>query len=606
MSTFSDLGLSDALVKNIGKLGFETPTPIQAEAIPHLLKGDSDLVGLAQTGTGKTAAFGLPLIELCNTRSKTIQGLVLCPTRELCLQIHRELSNFASHRSSLSIVAVYGGADIRRQIKAIRDGAQIIIATPGRLLDLMNRKVIDLSRLKSVTLDEADEMLNMGFQEDIDSILDGTPDERSTWLFSATMPKSVERIAKRYMTDPIELSTSAKNIANRDISHQFIVVKKSDQIDLLRLFLDANPEIFGLVFCRTRRDTKEVADKLESAGYNSDALHGDLNQTQRDRVMGRFRKKKIQVLVATDVAARGIDVNDITHVFNFNIPDDLAFYTHRSGRTARAGKKGESIIFLSPREKSKLRRLENVIQAKFKQIDRPDTRKIVANQINHFLEKVFATPVHAAAEQFVKDSAALLEDLSKEEFLARILSLRFEKTLANADRQSDSRPQRKSYERESSYSDDRYDRKRKSPKKDYERKSERKFEKKSERRSEKESVDYSDGTLQKMFVNLGSMDMESKKDLVKFISDSGGIDKSDIVNVDFDKRNSYFYIDKKIGKKLSARFKGTEFEGRPLRINPDSGDFPKEKKKKSKDKKDKKRTTPKGKKRKAFGLKSKR
>ena len=348
MNEFSILGLSKPLIDAIEELGFIQPTPIQSKAIPELLQNDTDLVGLAQTGTGKTAAFGLPLVELVETSERHTQALILAPTRELCLQIANELKQFGKHFPLLKIVEVYGGADIGRQIREVKKGAQIIVATPGRLRDMINRRAVNLNQVEYVVLDEADEMLNMGFKQEIDDILDNTPEDKLTWLFSATMPEDVRRISLNYMSNPLELNVGSKNTANDDIDHQYVVTRPSERYEVLRRYLDFDSEIFALVFCRTRGDSKELADQLARDGYNADALHGDLNQAQRDRVMDGFRTGRLRVLIATDVAARGIDVNDITHVFHFNIPEDRAFYTHRSCRTGRAGKKGISLVLCHP------------------------------------------------------------------------------------------------------------------------------------------------------------------------------------------------------------------------------------------------------------------
>jgi ATP-dependent RNA helicase DeaD len=344
--TFSELGLREEVLQSINDLGFEAPTPIQQSAIPHLLKSDSDLVGLAQTGTGKTAAFGLPLVNNIQDQYDLTQGLVICPTRELCLQISKDLENYAKYDRKTAVVAVYGGTDIRRQITQIKQGATIIVATPGRLVDLIQRRAVKLQDVRFVVLDEADEMLNMGFKEDIDSILDQTPDEKNVWLFSATMPKEVADIAKNYMTNPLEVSIGHKNQGNVNIEHIYYTVREKDRYAALKRLIDVNPDIFGLVFCRTRHETQHVAENLSKDGYNAEPLHGDLSQAQRDNVMKRFRERTVQLLVATDVAARGIDVDNITHVINYQLPDDIENYTHRSGRTARAGKKGESLVLI--------------------------------------------------------------------------------------------------------------------------------------------------------------------------------------------------------------------------------------------------------------------
>ncbi|NJM93974.1 MAG: DEAD/DEAH box helicase [Cytophagales bacterium] len=339
MNKFEELGLSELVVSAIIEMGFEQPTPIQEKAIPLLLKESTDLVGLAQTGTGKTAAFGLPLIDLVREEDRYTQALVIAPTRELCLQITSNLQRYAKNKPAMNIVAVYGGANISEQAKQIKRGAQIIIATPGRLIDLLNRKWVRLDQVEYVVLDEADEMLNMGFKEDIDEILQTTPDQKRVWLFSATMAPEIRRIAENYMENPQEIVASPRNMANTNISHQFVVVHPRDKYMALKRFIDYNPDVFGLVFCRTKAETQQVADHLMKDGYNADSLHGDLSQMQRDKVMEKFRDKTLQILVATDVAARGIDVDNITHVFHLSLPDDIEFYTHRSGRTARIGKR---------------------------------------------------------------------------------------------------------------------------------------------------------------------------------------------------------------------------------------------------------------------------
>ena len=359
--TFKELALSEDILQALGDLGFENPTPIQEKAIPILIDGNTDLVGLAQTGTGKTAAFGLPLIHNVSVEEGFVQGLIICPTRELCLQITKDLQSFSKYKK-VKVTAIYGGASIDTQARAIKKGTHIVVATPGRLMDMMKRGIIKVNRVETVVLDEADEMLNMGFKEDIDEILSGTPEDRITWLFSATMPKEVARIAKAYMTNPEEVSCGNKNEGAKNLSHGYYVVKDRDRYSATKRILDYNPEIFGLIFCRTRRETQEVASKLITDGYNAEALHGDLSQMQRDSVMKKFRGRVTQILVATDVAARGIDVNDITHVIHYRLPDEVENYTHRSGRTARAGKSGDSMVLIGPKEGGKIRMIEKIIQ----------------------------------------------------------------------------------------------------------------------------------------------------------------------------------------------------------------------------------------------------
>ena len=365
MSTFLETGLNQELQKAVQELGFETPTPIQAKTIPHLLSSKQDVIALAQTGTGKTAAFGLPALHLTNVGAKHTQTLVLCPTRELCMQITKDIRNYAKHIKGVGVVAVYGGSSIDTQIRELNREAQIVVATPGRAKDLIGRKKLRLNNVERIILDEADEMLSMGFKEELDAILDETPKEKQTLLFSATMSKDIIRITKKYMSDPIEMSVARLNEGAKNVSHLYYMVQAKDRYEVLKRIADINPNIYGIVFCRTRRETKEVANKLMSDGYNADALHGDLSQAQRDEVMGRFRTRHLQLLVATDVAARGIDVTDLTHIINFNLPDDSETYVHRSGRTGRAGKKGTSIAIIHTRESGKIREFEKKFGIEF-------------------------------------------------------------------------------------------------------------------------------------------------------------------------------------------------------------------------------------------------
>src|SRR5690606_16481885 len=358
MNPFLELGIRHEVVNAITELGFEKPSPIQEKAIPVLLTGNDDFVGLAQTGTGKTAAFGLPLLEQLDFSQRHPQALILCPTRELCLQIAKDLEKYAKYVDDVHVVAVYGGANISDQLRQIRRGVQIVVATPGRMLDIIGRKAIDFSNVKHVVLDEADEMLNMGIQEDINNILTETPDTNKTWLFSATMPKEVRRIAQNYMTNPQELTVGTKNTGNVNIEHHYYVIKARDKYAAFKRIVDYSTDIFGIVFCRTKIETQEIAEALVRDGYNADSLHGDLSQQQRDKVMKRYRDRSLQLLIATDVAARGIDVNDVTHVINFSLPDEVENYTHRSGRTARAGKTGISLSLVNVKEIGKIRRIE--------------------------------------------------------------------------------------------------------------------------------------------------------------------------------------------------------------------------------------------------------
>src|SRR5690606_30239360 len=394
MNPFVELGIRHDIVNAITELGFEKPTPIQEQAVPVLLTGSNDFVGLAQTGTGKTAAFGLPLLELLDFSQNHPQALILCPTRELCLQISKDIEKFAKNIPNVHVVAVYGGASISDQLRQIRRGVQIVVATPGRMLDIIGRNAIDFSHVRYVVLDEADEMLNMGFQEDINNILSTTPDEKKTWLFSATMPREVRRIAQKYMTDPYELTMGTKNTGNENIEHHYYAVRARDKYAAFKRIVDSNPDIFGIVFCRTKNETQEIAESLIKDGYNADALHGDLSQQQRDKVMKRYRNRHLQLLIATDVAARGIDVNDVTHVINYSLPDEIENYTHRSGRTARAGKTGISISLVNAKEQGKIRQLEKVIGKAFIKKDVPNGSEVVEKQLLALISRVKDAPVN--------------------------------------------------------------------------------------------------------------------------------------------------------------------------------------------------------------------
>jgi ATP-dependent RNA helicase DeaD len=436
LELFKHLGLSDQVLKAISELGFETPSEIQERAIPHLLKEDRDFIGLAQTGTGKTAAFGLPLLERIDTTLPYTQALILAPTRELGQQIAKQLVFFAKFMPKVNILPVYGGASISTQIRALKKPQHIIIATPGRLIDLSKRKAVKLGDIKYLILDEADEMLNMGFQEEIDEILNYTPEEKLTWLFSATMPKEMVRIVNQYMDNPLEVKLNRKNVVNANIDHQFVLVKHSDKTAALTRFLDSDKSIRGVVFCRTRRDTQELADELLQRNYKADALHGDLSQRLRDRVMNRFRTNDIQILVATDVAARGIDVNDLTHVFHFALPDDLAYYTHRSGRTARAGKKGISLIFTSKRERSRIDYLSKRLGISFTKTLVPTSADIFQQRITNWALDILEKKAKNKVSQEILEQVNLLfSNLSKEELTAKLLTAELERL--NLDSHSD-------------------------------------------------------------------------------------------------------------------------------------------------------------------------
>ena len=425
MNTFQQLGLEDHLLQAINDLGFETPSEVQQKAIPTLLSEENDLVALAQTGTGKTAAFGFPMLQKIDINSRTTQGLILSPTRELCLQITNELKLYGKYCKGLNVTAIYGGASITEQAKNVKRGAQIIVATPGRMKDMISRRLVDISKIDYAVLDEADEMLNMGFFEDIKSILSHTPQEKSTWLFSATMPKEVSIIAKKFMANPTEITVGSKNTGSKNVEHEYYLVGSRDRYAALKRLADAHPHIFSVIFCRTKRDTQKVAEKLIEDGYSAGALHGDLSQNQRDLVMKSFRNKQIQMLVATDVAARGIDVDDITHVINYQLPDEIETYTHRSGRTGRAGKMGISMVIITKSEQRKIKTIEKIIQKSFVKKEVPDGMEICEVQLKALAHKVHDTEINHEIDPYLDEINLLFEDTTKEELIKKFFSVEF-------------------------------------------------------------------------------------------------------------------------------------------------------------------------------------
>ncbi|MDE5643751.1 MAG: DEAD/DEAH box helicase [Muribaculaceae bacterium] len=430
MTEFEELGVNDALRKAIGEMGFEHPMPVQEKVIPGLLHGDHDLVALAQTGTGKTAAFGLPLIQRIDLRKHKTQALVLAPTRELCLQIAGDLADFAKYIDNLEILPVYGGSSIESQIRALKKGVQIIVATPGRLIDLINRGVVQLGDVHTVVLDEADEMLNMGFVDSINDILSHVPEQRRMLLFSATMPAEVAKIAKRFMKSPEEIVVGNRNEGAKNVKHIYYMVNARDKYLALKRVADNSPNIYAIIFCRTRRDTQEVADKLIADGYNAEALHGDLSQQQRDIVMRKFRDRVVTMLVATDVAARGLDVDDLTHVINYGLPDDTAVYTHRSGRTGRAGKTGVSVAIIHSREKGRLREIERIIGKKFERKEVPTPAHIIEKQLYNLADRLERVEVNEEEiDKYMPGISKKLSWLSTEDLIKRVLSLEFNRLL---------------------------------------------------------------------------------------------------------------------------------------------------------------------------------
>lgn len=543
--TFSELGLRETVLQSITELGFEAPTPIQQKAIPHLLQINSDFVGLAQTGTGKTAAFGLPLINNITFQKSLPQALIICPTRELCLQITSDLERYAKNDPHISVVAVYGGADIRRQMRELKD-ATIIVATPGRLCDLIDRKAAKLNEVSTVVLDEADEMLNMGFKEDIDRILEDTPEDKNVWLFSATMPQEVARIAKNYMDKPLEVAIGHKNQTNENIEHIYYSVKEKDRYAGLKRLIDVNPDIFGVVFCRTRTETQSVAEKLSKDGYNAEPLHGDLSQAQRDNVMKRFRERTLQLLVATDVAARGIDVDSITHVINYNLPDDIENYTHRSGRTARAGKKGQSLVLINTRENGKIRAIEKQIRTKFTVGEIPSPEVICGIQLSSLINKVKAVDVKE--EDIAKFLPQIMDDfstLSKEEVIKKFISVEFNHFIEYYERAGDLNAKSdRGSDREERFGRDRGDR----------------------GRDRRDRDDRDDADKTRFFVSLGKRDGLNPGGLLRVICDATGLKSANVGKIDVLPSFSFFEADNKYADSILKEVNGVEYEGNSISI----------------------------------------
>lgn len=550
--TFEQLGLSPETLRVLHEMNFITPTPIQEQAIPKLLEADVDMMGLAQTGTGKTAAFALPILEKIDMNIKKPQALILCPTRELCLQITADIEKFSKYYPTLRTVAVYGGASIGMQIKDLRRGVQIVVATPGRLIDIIDRGEINFEMVKIAVLDEADEMLNMGFKESITQILSNTPDEKNIWLFTATMPKDIKVIAKKYMENPIEVAVSV-NKSNENIDHQYYLINPRDRYATLKRIVDFYPEIFGIVFCRTKNETKDIADMLIKDGYNSDALHGDLTQQQRDIVMKRYREKSLQLLIATDVAARGIDVSDVTHVINYALPDDVENYTHRSGRTARAGKKGISIALVSKREIQKVYEIEKIISKKFDRIMVPTGDEVCEKQLLALIHR--AHEVEIDEEQlapFMDKVNAEFENMSKEEVIKRFASMEFNRFL--------------DYYRDAedlNVKEERRDR-------NAERTSTNRFERGREQnmrpRNEAGGILPQRG-FTRFFINIGNLDKIGKGELLRIVCDATGIRGANMGRIDMKDKFSFFEVESKYKMDVVKNSRNMEHKGRSLRVD---------------------------------------
>lgn len=570
MTTFEALGLDARLVQATDALGYINPTPIQEQAIPVLLSGTKDLVGLAQTGTGKTAAFGLPLLHLIDEKQKFPQALVVCPTRELCLQIVNELDLFKKFIPGMYVGAVYGGTSITQQIRELKRGVQVVVATPGRLIDLIERKAINLEQIKYVVLDEADEMLNMGFKEDIEFILQNTPNRESTWLFSATMPPEIRRVSKRYMKDPFEITVGKVNTSNKNIDHQYYVTSAHHRYETLKRLIDFNPGIYGIIFTRTKLDAQDIAEKLTREGYDIDALHGDLTQQQRDKVMGEFRDKSLQLLIATDVAARGIDVQGITHVINYELPDDVEVYTHRSGRTGRAGNTGVCMSIIHTRETGKLRQIQSIVQSTFNKLEIPSGKDVCRKQFYHFMDKLLAVDTtQNDYESYMPMLNEKFADLSKEDILKKVTAMEFDRFLKYYENAGDLNARNDRRER-----GDRGDR----------------FERGGDRRNGRDSRDSRGGrdrdggfrnregsrdrkefanktNTTRLFVNLGTKDGFYKASFLQFILDLSDLRKDVLGRIDMKEMNSWIEIDKDAANKMISSIDGKNYRGRKIRMN---------------------------------------
>jgi len=542
MHNFKETKLDSNILKAIAEMGFKTPTPIQAKTIPHLMTSNLDLIATAQTGTGKTAAFGLPSIHLTDLKYKDTQTLVLCPTRELCIQIAKDIANYSKYLNGINILAVYGGSDIKTQIKSLNKGAHIVIGTPGRTKDLIKRKKLNIGRIARIILDEADEMLTMGFKEDLEMILSHTPKEKQTLLFSATMSKKVVAITEYYMKNPQKIAAAQMNITAENVQHKYYMVNAKERYEVIKRIADINPNIYGIVFCRTRRETKEIANKLMHDGYNADTLNGDLSQAERDEVMGRFRKRQLQLLVATDVAARGLDVDDLSHIINFNLPDDFEIYVHRSGRTGRAGKKGISIAILHTREMRKIREIEKRTRISSTREDVPSGMDICNTRLYSLIDKVENVEVdEEQIAQFMPDIYKKLEWLERDELIKHFVSTEFNRYLSyykNA--------------RDINISSDSKNRERK-------------------KRDNPDRNDRNLASLTGFYINVGFQSKMNPGRLMGLINESLRSSNAVIGNIEIMKTFSFFEIEEEYESKLIQSFKGKKFAGILIQIEKDTG-----------------------------------
>ncbi len=531
MSTFKELGLNEEILKGLADLGYEKPSEIQEKAIPQVIASTDDLKAFAQTGTGKTAAFSLPILQLLDTESKNTQAIILSPTRELAVQIGNNIKDFSKYMKGVNVLTVYGGANIEEQIRGLRKGVQIVVGTPGRTVDLIKRGKLKLDNVKWLILDEADEMLNMGFKDELDQVLEVTPDDKQTLLFSATFPREVEAIARNYMNSPAEISAGQKNTGSDNVSNEYYLVTERNRYPALKRICDANPDVYGIVFCRTKRETAQVADNLIQDGYNADALHGDLSQAQRDAVMQKFRKKNLQILVATDVAARGLDVNNLTHVINYKLPDQTEAYTHRSGRTGRAGNKGISIALITNKEMGKLRPIERKIKKKFEKQTVPTGQEICKSQLFSLIHKVQETEVNnEQIDSYLESIYESLEGLSREELIQKFVSVEFNKFLkyyANSRDLNDT-------ERES--------------------------------RSDERGKSRDDENMTRFFINLGRKDNLNPGKLIGLINEQNITDNVEIGQIEILDTFSFFELDKNFTDETISSFTDANFNGRSVNV----------------------------------------
>ena len=566
MSTFKEMGLKSEILIAITDLGYETPTPIQKLALPKVLESKQDLIAFAQTGTGKTAAFSLPILNQIDPNEKGIKCIVLSPTRELGLQIAEDIKSYSKNMPSFKAVAVYGGADINQQIKKLERGCDVVVGTPGRTLDLIKRNRLNLEGVQYLVLDEADEMLSMGFAEDLDAILANTPQDKQTLLFSATMPPDMVKLSKKYMTDPAEISAGSKQQANTNVTHQYYKINSRDRYPSLKRAVDIAPDIYGIIFCRTRAETKEVAERLAEDGYNTDALHGDLSQAQRDYVMNRFRNRQLQLLVATDVAARGLDVNELTHVINFKLPDEDAVYVHRSGRTGRAANVGISLSLLTSKEESRLRYLEKKIGRKFEKVLIPNGQEICEKQLFSLIDNIKETEIaNSHIDGFLPQIFDMFKDMSKEEVLKKIVSTEFNRFLdyyrdaPDLNKTSDKRERERNKDKNNRRDDG------------------------GERRSKRERREHKTAAhMTRYFINQGKKDGFSPKLLMGMINSHMGGISPEIGQIEIMKMFSFFEMESGHTSDLQRAAKQMEFNGREVAIEessprPDSSGDQKEK-----------------------------